>query len=99
MMPVGNNVGEFADALRDTVVDAAWEFLRHFLPELGDTQLRRMDDFTVVDLDAAGDYFQQRRFAAAVASHQAYAFSRFQRQVDAIEQRLVTVAVVKIFGL
>jgi hypothetical protein len=58
-----------------------------------------MDNFPVVGLDTTGEYFQQGRFAAAVAPHQAHALARLQRQVDVIEQRLVTKAVVKIFGL
>jgi hypothetical protein len=98
-MPLADHPGEFTDALGDAVVNAAAKALRHFLAELCDTQLGRVDDLAVVRLDGAGDYFQQGRFAAAVPADQADALARLQRQVDAIEQRVIAVAVMQISGL
>ena len=99
MVPFGNNPAKLADTLRHAVVNAAGKILRHVLPELGDAQFGGVDELTVVRPDVTGKYLQQGRLAAAVATHQAHAFTGLERQVDVIEQRLVTEAVVKVFGL
>jgi hypothetical protein len=90
MVPFGNNPGKLADTLRHAVVDAAGIILRHLLLELGDSQFGGVDDLALVHPDVAGEYFQQGRFAAAVTTHQAHAFTGLERQVDVVEQRLVT---------
>ncbi len=83
----------------DAVIGAARKILRYVLLELGDAQLRPMDDFSIVGFDTTGEYFQQGRFATAVAPYQAHAFARLQRQIDVVEQGLIAEAVLKIFGL
>ncbi len=79
--------GSVAHAGGDHIKDVSGQPLRHILGKLGHLQPLLALDLAALRRQFAADQFQQCRFAAAVAPHQAEPVARLDLQVDTVEKR------------
>ncbi len=80
----------FAEPPGHHVEQIAVQISGHVLGQPCAAQALASVDVTGVGEDLLGDEFQQGRLAGAVAADQADALTRFQTQVDAVQQRVST---------
>ena len=88
VVPVLEGLAELSDALGDHIVDRALNAAGHFLGQLRHAQAVVADDLAVVGLQFAGDQFQQRGLALAVAPDQANALAAVDDQAGVIQHGL-----------
>ena len=87
-----DQLGGLTDPVGHDLEHAAVQLLGYLLGQARNPHALGQHPLTVVGLEVAGDQFQQRRLALAVAAEQADALARLDRQVDAVDQRRVAVA-------
>ncbi|GLQ50730.1 hypothetical protein GCM10010872_21790 [Dyella flava] len=79
-------MAEIAESVGDHIENTARGGLRYFLCHAGDDHAALYPYFTIVGMQFAGDQFHQGGFAFAVATDDAHALVRLDREVDMFEQ-------------